>query len=171
VSNGDGIERAVESDDFLGEATPEAAGHHDFTKVVGHTGGLPIFLGCRREVSRRLPNLQENQLFVKRSKCEFGRADIAYLSHMISTAGIAMDRQKVHAILDWPLPRMVWTVRALLGLVGYYRRFINGYGTSRPTHRPALQGRIPLECRCRGSVPRPPVCAHDSAHAPIAHLR
>jgi hypothetical protein len=129
----------------------------------------PFFWGA--EVSRRLPNLQENQLFVKRLKCEFGRADIAYLGHMISTAGIAMDRQKVHAILDWPLPRMVWTVHALLGLVGYYRRFINGYGTSRPTHRPAVQGRIPLECRCRGSVPRPPVRAHDSARAPIAHLR
>jgi hypothetical protein len=40
-----------------------------------------------------------------------------------------MDRQKVQAVLDWPLPQTVRAVHTFLGLAGYYQRFIKGYGT------------------------------------------
>jgi hypothetical protein len=49
-----------------------------------------------------LTKLQENQLFIKSSKCEFGRADIAYLGHVISVAGVAMDCQKVQVVTSHP---------------------------------------------------------------------
>jgi hypothetical protein len=74
-----------------------------------------------------LAMLQEHQLFVKRSKCAFGERNVAYLGHVISAGGVAMDRQKVHAVLDWPVPRLVRAMRAFLGLVGYYHRFIRDY--------------------------------------------
>jgi hypothetical protein len=39
-----------------------------------------------------------------------------------------MGRQKVQAVLDWPVPRSVRAMRAFLGLAGYYHRFIRYYG-------------------------------------------
>jgi hypothetical protein len=67
-------------------------------------------------------------LFLKRSKCSFGERSVAYLGHVISAKGVAMDEQKVRAVLDWPLPQSVCAVRAFLGLVRYYRRFLKNYG-------------------------------------------
>jgi hypothetical protein len=75
-----------------------------------------------------LAKLQEHQLFVKRSKCEFGAQSVAYLGHVVSAEGVAMDRQKVQAVVDWSVSRSVRVVRAFLGLAGYYQRFIMGYG-------------------------------------------
>jgi hypothetical protein len=40
-----------------------------------------------------------------------------------------MDPAKVQAIHDWPQPRSARAVRGLLGLAGYYRKFVHNYGT------------------------------------------
>jgi hypothetical protein len=74
-----------------------------------------------------LTTLKEHQLFMKRAKCAFGRTEVSYLGHVISVAGVAMDQLKVQAVLDWPVPTTMRVVRAFLGLVGYYRRFIRDY--------------------------------------------
>jgi hypothetical protein len=39
-----------------------------------------------------MEKLQEESLFVKRSKCVFGARSVAYLGHVISEHGVAMDR-------------------------------------------------------------------------------
>ncbi|KAI5436916.1 hypothetical protein KIW84_023158 [Lathyrus oleraceus] len=40
-----------------------------------------------------------------------------------------MDKHKVHAFLEWQTPANVKQLRGLLGLTGYYRRFIKSYAT------------------------------------------
>ncbi|WVZ90257.1 hypothetical protein U9M48_036572 [Paspalum notatum var. saurae] len=75
-----------------------------------------------------LEELRRHQLFLKRSKCAFGAASVAYLGHVISAAGVAMDPAKVQAIREWPTPRSVRAVRGFLGLAGYYRKFVHTYG-------------------------------------------
>ncbi|XP_075088549.1 uncharacterized protein LOC142170516 [Nicotiana tabacum] len=72
--------------------------------------------------------LRSHTLFIKQSKCAFGVTQIHYLGHIISGHGVSMDNQKVQGVLDWPLPSSIKGLRGFLGLTGYYRRFIKGYG-------------------------------------------
>jgi hypothetical protein len=53
---------------------------------------------------------------------------VAYLGHVISTDGVAMDAQKIQAVLDWQVARSARAVRVFLGLASYYWRFVKGYG-------------------------------------------
>jgi hypothetical protein len=82
-----------------------------------------------RHLRTVLTELCRHTLFVKRSKCAFGVPMVAYLGHTIAVAGMAMDAAKVHAIVDWTVPRSPRVVRRFLGLAGYYRRFIHNYGS------------------------------------------
>jgi hypothetical protein len=72
--------------------------------------------------------LRDNQLFLKLSKCSFAQHKLEYLGHIISSARVATDPQKIAAMLHWPKPTNVTEVRAFLGLTGYYRKFLKGYG-------------------------------------------
>ena len=38
-----------------------------------------------------------------------------------------MDPTKVNVIMEWPMPTNFPEVRNFMGLVGYYRRFIEGF--------------------------------------------
>src|SRR5882757_9879651 len=71
--------------------------------------------------------LQEHQLYAKLSKCDFYRDRIQYLGHIISKEGISVDPEKIGTIMNWPTPRNVTDVRSFMGLVEYYRRFIEGF--------------------------------------------
>ena len=72
--------------------------------------------------------LQDHHLHLKRSKCSFGASSVAYLSHVISAGGVAMDADKVETVASWPVPRSARALRGFLGLAGYYRKFIRDFG-------------------------------------------
>lgn len=76
-----------------------------------------------RYVRAILATLQQHRIFRKHSKCTFGVDSIAYLGHVISTAGIAMEAPKVQAMWDYPLPRSVLAICGFLRIAGYYRKF------------------------------------------------
>jgi hypothetical protein len=76
-----------------------------------------------------LAALQAHRLFLKCANSAFKIKEVAYLGHVILTASMALDEQKVCMMLDWPLPKSARTVHAFLALVGYYRRFIHDYSS------------------------------------------
>jgi hypothetical protein len=52
---------------------------------------------------------------------------VAFLGHIILKGGISMDPSKVQDVLSWNAPTSVGDIQSFLGLVGYYRRFIEGF--------------------------------------------
>ena len=46
---------------------------------------------------------------------------------MISADGIYIDLRKIEVVVNWEHPTSVYEVRSFLGLVGYYRRFFEGF--------------------------------------------
>lgn len=47
---------------------------------------------------------------------------------MISRDGVKADPTKISAMLEWPKPTNLKALREFIGLIGYYRKFIRGYG-------------------------------------------
>ena len=72
--------------------------------------------------------LRQNQLYLKESKCSFAQPNLSYLGHIISSTGVSTNPSKIQNMQKWPVPTSVTELRGFLGLTGYYRRFIKGYG-------------------------------------------
>lgn len=72
--------------------------------------------------------LQQNNLFLKESKCSLGQSKISYLGHIISAEGVMADAEQVEAMIQWPRPATIRALRGFLGLTGYYRKFVQNYG-------------------------------------------
>jgi hypothetical protein len=58
-----------------------------------------------KHVDEILTIMEEQSLFSKEEKCEFGLTKILYLGHMIGVEGVKVHQEKIQTILDWPTPR------------------------------------------------------------------
>src|SRR5450759_5001679 len=70
---------------------------------------------------------REANLKLHPGKCFIKMDSGILLGHRVSEQGIAVDLEKVTAILALRRPSNVKEVRGFLGMVGYYRRFVEGY--------------------------------------------
>ena len=71
--------------------------------------------------------LRAAQLKLKKSKCSFFKKKLYYLGHLLTTEGIKPQNEKVKAIHEMKPPTTPKGVREFLGMVGYYRKFINRF--------------------------------------------
>lgn len=71
--------------------------------------------------------LRETNLKIQLDKCEFLRKEVGFLGHIITPQGIKPNPQKIEAIQRFPIPKTAKEIKSFLGLLGYYRRFINNF--------------------------------------------
>lgn len=71
-----------------------------------------------------LARLEEFGLRLKKEKCEFGVETVTYLGHRINKEGLTPVPEKVEAIQEAKPPENVTQLKAYLGLLNYYGRFL-----------------------------------------------
>ena len=95
-------------------------------------------LQALRQVFERL---REHGIRLKCSKCRFMRPSVDYLGYHIDKYGLHAMPEKVAAIRDAPIPQNVKELRAFLGLVNYYGKFLQNLSTiNQPLNRLLGQG-------------------------------
>ena len=80
-----------------------------------------------RQLNEVFQRLRENNLVLKPKKCELLRMEVAYLRYIVSKEGVIPQADKVAKVRNFPPPTTKKAVRAFLGLVGYYCKFIRDF--------------------------------------------
>ena len=80
-------------------------------------------------IRRVLRRLREHGVKLKPKKCRLFKREVNYLGQIVSAAGYRLDHSNVEAVrtLKDSKPSTVGEVRRLLGLLGYYRRYIQNF--------------------------------------------
>ena len=103
----------------------------DFPFAIAYLDDIIIFSKTPQEhlshIRMVFKKLKLANLSIKKSKCSFFSKEIQYLGHILSATGIRPLPAKTHAIQHMQPPMIPKQVRAFLGLVGYYRKFIKGF--------------------------------------------
>ena len=71
--------------------------------------------------------LREHQLYAKFNKYEFYKDKIQYLGNIIFEKGISIEPDKIKSIIDWLVLKDVTDVWSFMGIIGYYKKFIDGF--------------------------------------------
>lgn len=71
--------------------------------------------------------LRRANLTISIDKSQFCRKSVRYLGFILNEEGVSVDSAKIEPILNYPPPKSVKDVRRLLGLAGFYQRFIENY--------------------------------------------
>ena len=77
-----------------------------------------------KNLSEVLSRMQQAGLHLKKDKCEFMSLSVVYLGHCIDAQGLHPTRDKVAAIQQAPIPQNCTELRAYLGLLNYYSKFM-----------------------------------------------
>ncbi|XP_069800966.1 uncharacterized protein [Dendropsophus ebraccatus] len=90
-----------------------------------------------------LGRLEEHGLKLKPTMCHLFQKSIEYLGHVVTRQGVQPIDSKIQAVKQWPTPSNSSELRAFLGLVGYYRRFIKEFAQVAAPLYALLQGCLP----------------------------
>ncbi|CAK1587698.1 unnamed protein product [Parnassius mnemosyne] len=85
---------------------------------------LQSHMGKLRLVFERF---RDFNLKLQLDKCEFLRREVTYLGHVITDKGVSPNPDKVKSVSNYPIPKNPKEIKSFLGLVGYYRRFIDNF--------------------------------------------
>lgn len=105
-----------------GELEPNVFVYLDDIVIANDT--FEDHLRCLREVAKRL---KAANLSINVEKSKFCVPELPYLGFILSKEGVRPNPDKVEAIINFERPSSVRSLRRFLGMVNYYRRFIEGF--------------------------------------------
>ena len=71
-----------------------------------------------------LKRIEDAGMLLKKEKCVFMAKSVSYLGHIIDPQGLHPTQDIVDAIQEAPSPKNLSQLKAYLGLLTYYRRFL-----------------------------------------------
>lgn len=71
--------------------------------------------------------LRKAGLTISLDKSRFCRKQVMYLGYLLNEKGVAIDSARIQPILDYARPRTQEDIRRLMGLAGFYQKFIKNY--------------------------------------------
>ncbi len=92
--------------------------------IIIFSTSLQEHLNNLRNVFQRL---RDSNFKIQLDKSEFLRREVAYLGHIVTPEGVKPNPDKIKAIKQYPIPKTTKQIKGFLGLLGYYRRFINNF--------------------------------------------
>lgn len=95
-----------------------------------------------KNVNEVLEKLKEAGLTARPKKIFAGFQELEFLGHRVGQGLLKPEEKKVEKILHIPTPTTKRQVRALLGLVGYYRRYIRDFATVTAPISDLLAGKV-----------------------------
>ena len=92
--------------------------------IVVHGSSLKDHQNKLEQVFSRL---RLHKLKLQPNKCAFLRKEVLYLGHVISEHGVTPDPNKLTCIKEYPRPLTEKDIKSFLGLLNYYRRFVDNF--------------------------------------------
>ena len=123
-----------------------------------------------------LQRLAQSGVHLQKEKCSFNQTEVEYLGHRVDTTGIHPTEKKVQAIKEAPVPADTTQLRAFIGLMNYYGKFIPQIST----HLSPLYKLLEKEqtwawskecettfCKCQALLTSDTVLVHYDSKLPI----
>jgi hypothetical protein len=70
---------------------------------------------------------RESNIKIEPNICKFLKEELSYLGHVVTANGVKPDEEKITAVAAFSTPKSQKDIKSLLGLAGYYRRFISDF--------------------------------------------
>ncbi|MBW0587212.1 hypothetical protein O181_126927 [Austropuccinia psidii MF-1] len=78
-------------------------------------------------IDRVLSKCTPINLKISLKKCNFGQQELLALGHKVSGLSLAIDQNKVAAVLQKPVPKSIKEMQSFLGFASYYRNHIKNF--------------------------------------------
>ena len=76
-----------------------------------------------------LERLRQAELIANPKKCSFAMAHVNFLEHSVGRGTVEPQTSKILAVRQFSRPKSKTEVKSILGLTGYFRKFIPEYAT------------------------------------------
>lgn len=104
------------------------------SNVLTYIDDVVVYSGTWSEhlchIEQLFVRLEEAGLVINLPTCELGKGQVTYLGHQVGQGLVSPRAAKVQAILDIPAPQTCRQLMRLLGMCGFYRKFVPNFAAA-----------------------------------------